>query len=83
MVDRWAIIEATLRFDDEVDDIERLMERVIDAVTATVCPHPETWSSSAPDLITDECRQMVVGSHLLVSPPERSEAECPFCGTGL
>lgn len=85
MAERWAIIEVTLRFDDQIDKIDKIMERIHDVVTDTVCPHPETWMGTSEDILRpdygDECRDFVVGSRIQISQPvPDDEDECPFCG---
>lgn len=85
MAERWAIIEVTIRFDDEIDKIDQIMERIHDRVGDTVCPHPETWTTSSEDILSEEsgdaCRDFVLGSRVQISPPvPDDENECPFCG---
>lgn len=85
MAERWAIIEVTCAFDDEIDDIKEIMDRVHDSVERAVCPHPDTWMTTSEDIADqeagDECRDFVIGSRLQVSPPvPDDEKECPFCG---
>lgn len=85
MAERWAILNVTFMFEDTVENIEDIQDRLMDAVGEAICPHPTTWATTSPDVdgesLGHECRQMVVGSQLLLSEPTTAdEEECPFCG---
>lgn len=101
MAERWAKIEVSFMYDDEVQDAHALaaaaVDRAMDAIVESVCPHPQTWLVSSPQLDRDMwreandhdddwnpidvCRDFVGSARLNITPPITGPDECPHCGT--